>query len=129
MGRDGMTSTVTRLGRSAPSMAFLALVLAGCAAAAPFIIPAGIEFARNLLVTATNNYGSRHSEDLSRLITRLSQPYVNLAGPPPAVPGTTAGQYPGGGAPYPGGAAPYPGGAAPYPGQAGVTPGSGAQPY
>ena len=110
-----MTSTVTRLGRSAPGMAFLALVLAGCAAAAPFVIPAGIEFARNLLVTASNNYGSRHSEDLSRLITRLSQPYVNLAGPPPAIPGATAGQYPGG--------------AAPYPGQAGVTPGSAAQPY
>src|SRR5690348_12428691 len=122
MGRDEMTSSLTRLGRYPPAVASLALVLAGCAAAAPFVIPAGIEFARNLLVTASNNYGSRHSEDVSRLITRLSQPYVNLAGPSPAIPGSGTAQYPGG-------AAPYPGGAAPYPGQAGVPGGSGAQPY
>ena len=116
-----MTSSVTRVGRCPPVLASLVVVLAGCAAAAPFVIPAGIEFARNLLVTASNNYGSRHSEDVSRLITRLTQPYVNLAGPPPAIPGSAAG--------YPAGAAPYPGGAAPYPGQQGVPTASGAQPY
>ncbi len=120
-----MTTTVARLGRTATSVVSLALVLGACAAAAPFLIPAGMEFARNLLVTASNNYGSRHSEDVSRLITRLSQPYVNLAGPPPVLPGTGQAQYPGGAAPYPGASAgvstasaaqPYPGST--YPGQA-----------
>jgi hypothetical protein len=109
------TDTTAGIGRYRTIIAALALFLAACAAA-PYLIPAGMEFARNLLVTATNNYGSRHSEDISRLITRLSQPYVNI-GAPPATP-----QYPLVSAPYPGQAGStqtaYPGQAqTPYPGQ------------
>jgi len=56
------------------------LVLSSCAAA-PFLIPAGIEFARNLLMTSNKNYGSKYSEDMSRLMMRLSTPYVAMGLP------------------------------------------------
>ena len=65
--------------------AALAAALAGCAAA-PMLIPAGIEFARNLLAAAGTNYGGRYSEDMQRLIVRLSQPYAVAAGLPPVPP-------------------------------------------
>lgn len=56
------------------------LLLASCAAA-PFLIPAGIEFARNLLVTSNKNYGGKYSEDMNRLMVRLSTPYVAMGLP------------------------------------------------
>lgn len=56
------------------------LLLASCAAA-PFLIPAGIEFARNLLVTGNKNYGGKYSEDMNRLMVRLSTPYVAMGLP------------------------------------------------
>ncbi|MFO0731015.1 MAG: hypothetical protein U0361_08485 [Nitrospiraceae bacterium] len=45
------------------------------------LIPAGIEFARNLLVTSNKNYGSKYSEDMNRLMVRLSTPYVAMGVP------------------------------------------------
>ncbi|SLM49180.1 protein of unknown function [Nitrospira japonica] len=56
------------------------LLLSSCAAA-PFLIPAGIEFARNLLMTSNKNYGSKYSEDMNRLMMRLSTPYVAMGLP------------------------------------------------
>jgi len=56
------------------------LLLSSCAAA-PFLIPAGIEFARNLLVTSNKNYGGKYSEDMNRLMMRLSTPYVAMGLP------------------------------------------------
>ncbi len=62
------------------------LLLSSCAAA-PFLIPAGIEFARNLLVTSNKNYGGKYSEDMNRLMMRLSTPYVAM-GLPAGTPNT-----------------------------------------
>ena len=61
------------------------LLLTSCAAA-PFLIPAGIEFARNLLFTSNKNYGSKYSEDMNRLLLRLSTPYVAMGLPPGSSP-------------------------------------------
>src|SRR5438046_2550640 len=63
------------------SILFCVLLLSSCAAA-PFLIPAGIEFARNLLVTSNKNYGSKYSADMNQLMMRLSTPYVAMGLPP-----------------------------------------------
>lgn len=60
---------------------FGVLLLSSCAAA-PFLIPAGIEFARNLLVTSNKNYGGKYSADMNQLVMRLSTPYVGMGLPP-----------------------------------------------
>jgi hypothetical protein len=57
------------------------LLLSSCAAA-PFLIPAGVEFARNLLVTSNTNYGKKYSADMNQLMMRLSTPYVAMGLPP-----------------------------------------------
>ena len=62
-------------------LAFLPFLLLASCAAAPFLIPAGIEFARNLLVTGNKNYGGKYSEDMNRLMVRLSTPYVAMGLP------------------------------------------------
>jgi uncharacterized protein DUF4384 len=56
------------------------LVLSSCAAA-PFLIPAGVEFARNLLVTSNKNYGGKYSADMNQLMMRISTPYVAMGLP------------------------------------------------
>ncbi len=61
--------------------ALLSFLLFSSCAAAPFLIPAGIEFARNLLMTSNKNYGSKYSEDMNRLMMRLSTPYVAMGLP------------------------------------------------
>ncbi|HEX3203934.1 MAG TPA: DUF4384 domain-containing protein [Nitrospiraceae bacterium] len=58
------------------------LLLVSCAAAV-LAVPAAIEFARNLLITSNKNYGSRYANDMNVLVTRLTQPYVNMAYPIP----------------------------------------------
>lgn len=60
---------------------FMGFLLLSSCAAAPFLIPAGIEFARNLLVTSNKNYGGKYSEDMNRLMMRLSTPYVAMGLP------------------------------------------------
>ena len=62
-------------------LAFLPFLLLASCAAAPFLIPAGIEFARNLLVTGNKNFGGKYSEDMNRLMVRLSTPYVAMGLP------------------------------------------------
>ena len=54
-------------GQQAGILAFLPFLLLASCAAAPFLIPAGIEFARNLLVTGNKNFGGKYSEDMNRL--------------------------------------------------------------
>ncbi|HET9962654.1 MAG TPA: DUF4384 domain-containing protein [Nitrospiraceae bacterium] len=68
-------------GRRRSLPAFLSFLLLSSCAAAPFLIPAGIEFARNLLVTSNKNYGGKYSEDMNRLMIRLSTPYVAMGLP------------------------------------------------
>src|SRR5678815_1698876 len=81
------------------------LVLSSCAAA-PFLIPIAFEFARNLFQTGLQNYGSKHRDNLSNLVNRLSSPYMQglppmqMGGPGMAGfggPGSVPGQpgYPG----------------------------------
>ena len=69
------------LNRQSGLLAFLPFLLLVSCAAAPFLIPAGIEFARNLLVTSNKNYGGKYSEDMNRLMVRLSTPYVAMGLP------------------------------------------------
>lgn len=121
------------------------LVLSSCAAA-PFLVPIAFEFAKNLFQTGLQNYGSKHRDNLSHLVNRLSSPYMQglppMAMGGPALPGQPGqlgqpgvGMQPG----FPGqpGMPPpqYPGQAA-YPGQMGGydpnlagTAFSGAAPY
>ncbi len=51
------------------------LLLTSCAAA-PFLVPVAFEFARNLFQTGLSNYGSKHRDNLSNLVNRLSSPYM-----------------------------------------------------
>lgn len=51
------------------------LVLSSCAAA-PFLVPIAFEFAKNLFQTGLQNYGSKHRDNLSNLVNRLSSPYM-----------------------------------------------------
>lgn len=87
----------------------LSTVLLSSCAAAPFLVPIAFEFARNLFQTGLSNYGSKHRDNLSNLVNRLSSPYMQglpPAGGPgqpaqfaqpgaPAQPGMPAAQYPG----------------------------------
>ena len=68
-------------GQHAGLLVFLPFLLLASCAAAPFLIPAGIEFARNLLVTGNKNFGGKYSEDMNRLMVRLSTPYVAMGLP------------------------------------------------
>lgn len=119
-GRRGQKSIIALLGP---------ILLSSCAAA-PFLIPVAFEFARNLLQTGLQNYGSRHRDNLSNLVNRLSSPYMQglppmaMAGPgmpgQPGFPGQPGGFDPN---PYgtPPGATTYPGGmVAGAPGQPGM---------
>ena len=71
----------TASGTRTSLLIFLPFLLLASCAAAPFLIPAGIEFARNLLVTSNKNYGGKYSEDMNRLMVRLSTPYVAMGLP------------------------------------------------
>lgn len=66
-------------------VALLGPVLLASCAAAPFLIPVAFEFARNLLQTGLQNYGSKHRDNLSNLVNRLSGPYTQ--GLPPSAMG------------------------------------------
>lgn len=68
-------------GQHAGILALLPFLLLASCAAAPFLIPAGIEFARNLLVTGNKNYGGKYSDDMNRLMVRLTTPYVAMGLP------------------------------------------------
>jgi hypothetical protein len=72
------------------------LLLSSCAAA-PFLIPVAIEFARNLVQTSMSNYGSKHRDNISNLVNRLTSPYTQnlppMAGGGPGMPGQSG--YPG----------------------------------
>ncbi len=48
--------------------------LTSCAAA-PFLIPAAIEFGRNLLMTSNKNYGPGYAQDVNHMLQQISQPY------------------------------------------------------
>lgn len=110
--------------------AFLGMILLTSCAAAPFLAPVAIEFARNLVQTSLSNYGSKHRDNLSNLVNRLASPYTQnlppVAAGGPGMPGQPG--FPGQpGLPqqaYPGqqqipGQQVYPGQQI-YPGQAGV---------
>ncbi len=86
----------------------LSTVLLSSCAAAPFLIPVAFEFARNLFQTGLQNYGSKHRDNLSNLVNRLSSPYMQglppsaMAGPGvpgqsgmPGQPGMPQQQFPG----------------------------------
>jgi hypothetical protein len=118
-------------------LGFLGSLLITSCAAAPFLIPVVFEFAKNLLQTGLSNYGSKHRDNLSNLVNRLSSPYMQglppaaMGGPGmqgqqgfPSQPGMQPQAYPGGQQPYPGqqampGQQAYPGQQT-YPGQAGA---------
>src|SRR3712207_1744823 len=51
------------------------ILLSSCAAA-PLLVPVAFEFARNLFQTGLQNYGSKHRDNLSNLVNRLSSPYM-----------------------------------------------------
>ena len=78
-------------------LSLLGLVMLSSCAAAPFIIPVAIEFARNLIQTSLQNYGSKHRDNLSNLVNRLADPYIQNLPPTtmgtPGVPGQSG--YPG----------------------------------
>jgi hypothetical protein len=73
------------------TIGFLGSLLLTSCAAAPFLIPVAFEFAKNLFQTGLSNYGSKHRDNLSNLVNRLSSPYMQglpqaaMAGP--GVPG------------------------------------------
>ena len=72
------------------------LLLSSCAAA-PFLIPVAIEFARNLFQTSLSNYGSKHRDNIGNLVNRLASPYTQnlppIGGGGPGMPGQSG--YPG----------------------------------
>ncbi len=95
------------LGRGVIVGCLSALLLSSCAAA-PFLVPVAFEFARNLFQTGLQNYGSKHRDNLSNLVNRLSSPYMQglpqtamggpgAPGPPgfPGQPGMPQQQFPG----------------------------------
>lgn len=80
---------------------FLGPVLLTSCAAAPFLVPVAFEFARNLFQTGLSNYGSKHRDNLSNLVNRLSSPYMQglppmaMGGPGmPGQPGMPQQQFP-----------------------------------
>jgi len=58
------------------TIGFLGSLLLTSCAAAPFLVPVAFEFTRNLLQTGLSNYGSKHRDNLSNLVNRLSSPYM-----------------------------------------------------
>ncbi len=62
--------------RTGLTMGFLGPLLLTSCAAAPFLVPVAFEFARNLFQTGLSNYGSKHRDNLSNLVNRLSSPYM-----------------------------------------------------
>lgn len=58
------------------TIGFLGSLLLTSCAAAPFLVPIAFEFAKNLLQTGLSNYGSKHKDNLSNLVNRLSSPYM-----------------------------------------------------
>ncbi|BCA53322.1 hypothetical protein W02_04620 [Nitrospira sp. KM1] len=86
-------------GTRALSFVLVSTLLFGSCAAAPFLLPIAFEFARNLFQTGLQNYGSKHRDNLSNLVNRLANPYIQGLPPMAVAPG-------------------YPG--QPVPGQAGV---------
>jgi hypothetical protein len=102
-----MTVLVSISGRFGRSMTvgFLSAVLLSSCAAAPFLVPVAFEFARNLFQTGLQNYGSKHRDNLSNLVNRLSSPYMQGLPPVamtapgqsgmPGQPGVAPQQYPG----------------------------------
>ena len=114
------------------TIGFLGSLLLTSCAAAPFLVPIAFEFAKNLFQTGLSNYGSKHRDNLSNLVNRLSSPYMQglpptamggpgMPGQPgfPGQPGMQPQAYPGQ-QPYPGQQA-YPGQQS-YPGQPGYDP-------
>ncbi len=65
-----------RMVPSGTTMALLWILLLTSCAAAPFLVPVAFEFARNLLQTSLQNYGSKHRDNLSNLVNRLASPYM-----------------------------------------------------
>lgn len=82
-GRKPASSVLSR-GVLAGGMSML--LLSSCAAA-PFLIPVAFEFARNLFQTGLQNYGSKHRDNLSNLVNRLSSPYMQGLPPGGGFPG------------------------------------------
>ena len=73
------------------TIGFLGSLLLTSCAAAPFLVPIGIEFARNLFQTSSQNYGSAYRDNLNNLVGRLASPYMQklppMAGVGPGMPG------------------------------------------
>jgi hypothetical protein len=63
------------------TIGFLGLLVLTSCAAAPFLVPVVFEFAKNLLQTGLSNYGSKHRDNLSNLVNRLSSPYMQGLSP------------------------------------------------
>lgn len=64
-----------------PTTVFLAMLLLTSCAAAPLLVPAGVEFARNLFTTSVQNYGSKYCDSLTTLVGRLASPYTQGLAP------------------------------------------------
>ena len=73
------------------TMALVGTLLLSSCAAAPFLIPVAFEFARNLLQTSSQNYGSKYRDNMNTLVGRLASPYMQnlppMAGGGPGMPG------------------------------------------
>ena len=80
-----------RIFHQGTTMALVGTLLLSSCAAAPFLIPVAFEFARNLLQTSSQNYGSKYRDNMNTLVGRLASPYMQnlppMAGGGPGMPG------------------------------------------
>jgi hypothetical protein len=53
---------------------FISVVCLASCAAIPFLLPAALQFASNLLMTSSKNYSAGYNEDLRALLTSLANP-------------------------------------------------------
>ncbi len=82
--------TQHRMFQQGTTMALVGTLLLSSCAAAPFLIPVAFEFARNLLQTSSQNYGSKYRDNMNTLVGRLASPYMQnlppMAGGGPGMP-------------------------------------------
>src|SRR5512139_959375 len=94
MTTTGVRTAMERWYRQSILVAVLSSIALSSCAAIPFLLPIAFEFARNLLQTGLQNYGSKHRDNLSNLVDRLASPYMQGLPPmsvmSPGAPGQAA---------------------------------------